>query len=85
MSETIRKDFLKREITIGDYIVFPAPWGMGLKLGRITKFTPQNMRVDWSFKSATGKVYQNSSVRKIQECVRVEGEDLTMYLLSGEY
>lgn len=85
MTEKIFKDFLNREITIGDYVVFPAPYGQGLKLGKIVKFTPQNMRVEWTRKNYRGMVDTENTVRAVKECVKVEGPDLTMYLLSGEY
>ena len=85
MSDTVYKDFLNREITVGDYVVFPAPYGQGLKLGKITKFTPKNMRVEWSRKNYRGGIDTEDTLRQVKECVKVEGPELTMYLLSGEY
>ena len=79
------KDFLNRNIDIGDYVVFPAPYGQGLKLGKIIKFTPKNMRVQWSRKGYRGDVTTEETIRAVKECVKVEGPDLTMYLISGEY
>jgi hypothetical protein len=79
------KDFLNRDITIGDYVVFPAPYGQGLKLGKIVKFTPKNMRVQWSRKDYRGNVSNEDTLRTVKECVKVEGADLTLYLLSGDY
>ena len=84
MSEQVVKDFLKRELAIGDYVVFPAPYG-GMKLGKIVKFTPKQIRVEWTYKSYRGIVESTSAPRYANQCVRVEGPDLTMYLLSGEY
>lgn len=79
------KDFLNRDINIGDYVVFPAPYGQGLKLGKITKFTPKNMRVQWTRKDYRGNVSTEDTLRTVKECVKVEGPELTMFLLSGEY
>lgn len=79
------KDFLNRDITIGDYVVFPAPYGQGLKLGKIAKFTPKNMRVEWTRKDYRGNLTNEGTIRQVKECVKVEGADLTMYLLSGDY
>ncbi len=79
------KDFLNREIVVGDYVVFPAPYGQGLKLGQIIKFTPKNMRVAWTRKSYNGNLVNEETIRQVKECVKVEGAELTMYLLSGEY
>ena len=80
----IYKDFLNRELAIDDYVVFPAPYG-GMKLGKIVKFTPKQIRVEWSYKDYRGNIGQDSAPRYASQCVRVEGPDLTMYLLSGEY
>ena len=89
MSEEVQtqefKDFLNRELKVGDYVVFPAPYGQGLKLGKITKFTPKNMRVEWTRKSYKGTVDTQDTLRTVKECVKVEGPDLFVYMLSGEY
>jgi len=79
------KDFLKRDLDVGDYVVFPAPYGQGLKLGKIVKFTPKNMRVAWTRKDYRGNVSNEETIRQVKECVKVEGQELTMYLLSGDY
>ena len=78
------KDFLKRDLEIGDYIVFPAPYGGGMKLGKVVKFTPKQVRIEWTYKWRD-QVRTESTPRYSNQCVRVEGPDLTMYLLSGEY
>jgi hypothetical protein len=85
MTEKAFTDFLNRNITIGDYVVFPAPYGQGLKLGKIVKFTPKNMRVSWARKDYRGNVTNEETIRQVKECVKVEGPELTMFLLSGEY
>lgn len=84
MTEQVFKDFLKRDLAIGDYVVFPAPSGGGMKLGKIVKFTPKQIRVEWTYQWS-GKVHAQSAPRYASQCVKVEGPDLTMYLLSGEY
>lgn len=81
----IYKDFLNRELALGDYVVFPAPRGGGMKLGKVIKFTPLQIRVEWTYKNYRGIVDTESAVRVANQCVRVEGPDLTMYLLSGDY
>jgi len=83
MTEKVFKDFLRRDLEIGDYVVFPAPYG-GMKLGKIIKFTPQQIRVEWTYKWRDA-VHAKSAPRYANQCVRVEGPDLTMYLLSGDY
>jgi hypothetical protein len=83
----VYKDFLNRELVLGDYVVFPAPRGGGMKLGKIIKFTPQQIRVEWTYKAYWGnnKIMSDSAARYSNQCVKVEGPDLTMYLLSGDY
>ena len=78
------KDFLKRDLAIGDYVIFPGPYAGGMKLGRIIKFTPQQIRVEWTYKWRD-QVHSRNTTRQSGQCVRVEGPELTMYLLSGDY
>lgn len=83
----IPTDFLKRELALGDYVVFPAPYGSGMKLGKIIKFTPKQIRVEWTYKATwrNNEILSDSAPRYANQCVRVEGPDLTMFLLSGDY
>ena len=86
MSNTVYKDFLKRDLAIGDYVVFPAPYGNGMKLGKVIRFTPKQIRVEWTYKlRGSSMVRSNDAARYSDQCVKVEGADLTMYLLSGDY
>ena len=74
------KDFLKRELALDDYVVFPGPYNSGMKLGRVIKFTPQNVKIEhpgWRGQMTT-------TLRKSTQCVKVEGPDLTFFLLSRE-
>lgn len=82
------KDFLNRELAIDDYVVFPAPHGAGMKLGKVIKFTPKQIRVEWTYKAtwrSGNEIFTDSATRYSNQCVKVEGPDLTMYLLSGDY
>ena len=85
MTDLVYKDFLNRELTIGNYVVFPAPYGNGMKLGKIIRFTPRQIRVEWTYKVRDGEIRTRDAARYSKECVKVEGEDLTMYLLTGDY
>jgi len=84
MTDIAHKDFLNRELAIGDYVVFPAPYG-GMKLGKIIRFSPKQIRVEWAYKSPRSGIGYSDTSRYSNQCVRVEGPDLTMYLISGEY
>ena len=71
------EDFLKRKLSIGDSVVFIPPYSKTMTLGRVVAFSPKMVRVvyqDWY------KRDQESS-RKPGELVKVDGPDLTMYLL----
>jgi hypothetical protein len=74
------RDFLNRPIGIGDYVVFPGAYNGGMKLGKIIKFTPKNLRVEhpgWYGEPT-------STLRIPNQCVKVEGPDLTFFLLSKQ-
>ena len=74
------KDFLLRELALDDYVIIKSPYGANLKLGKIVKFTPKQIRVEYP--GWRGEM--TSSVRYPQEVVKVEGPDLTFFLLSKE-
>ena len=71
------EDFLKRKLDIGDSVVFIPPYSKTMTLGRVIAFSPKMVRV----------VYQDWRKREIEsnrypgELVKVDGPDLTMYLL----
>ena len=74
------RDFLNRPITIDDYVVFPGAYNGGMKLGKIIKFTPKNVKVEhpgW-------RGQMTSTLRAPGQCVKVEGPDLTFFLLSKQ-
>ena len=75
------RDFLNRELALDDYVVFPGAYNGGMKLGKIIKFTPKNVKIEhpgWRADKMT------STLRAANQCVRVEGPDLTFFLLSRE-
>ena len=74
------KDFLNRALVLDDYVVFPSAYNGGMKLGKIIKFTPKNVKIEhpgWN-----GKM--TSTLRPADQCVKVEGPDLTFFLLSKQ-
>ena len=78
------RDFLNRELALDDYVVFPGAYNGGMKLGKIIKFTPKQVKIEHP-----GRNWRNSSsmlttLRISTQCVRVEGPDLTFFLLSRE-
>ena len=74
------RDFLNRELALEDYVVFPGAYGCGMKLGKIIKFTPKNVKIEHpGWRGAN-----TSTLRAPGQCVRVEGPDLTFFLLSKQ-
>ena len=74
------RDFLNRPIALGDYVVFPGAYNGGMKLGKVIKFTPQNVRVEHPGRRGA----MTSTLRAAGQCVKVEGPDLTFFLLSKQ-
>ena len=71
------EDFLKRKLDIGDSIVFIPPYSKSMVLGRVVAFSLKMVRVIYQGRY---KRDQETS-RKPGELVKVDGPDLTMYLL----
>ena len=40
------RDFLNRELALDDYVVFPGAYNGGMKLGKIIKFTPKQIKIE---------------------------------------
>lgn len=72
------KDFLKRDLAIGDYVILIKPRYRELQLARIENFTPTKVRVTWPNK------YSDTPSTMLQDPIqlcKVEGPDLTLFLL----
>ena len=71
------EDFLKRKLDIGDSVVFIPPYSKTMTLGRVVAFSPKMVRVVYR----AWKDQEREVSRKPGELVKVDGPDLTMYLL----
>ena len=73
------KDFLGRELALGDSVIIIAPNYRHFVLARVIKFTPKQVRVaynnDWNGYGYCELLQSPSQLTK------VDGPDLTMYLL----
>ncbi len=71
------EDFLKRKIEIGDSVVLIHPYYKRLLLARVTKFTAKgnDCYVAW------GPNTWDEKRQRGDQLVKVDGPDLTMYLL----
>ena len=74
----MQRDFLGRELAVDDFVVFMRQHYRELKLGRIKTFTKTGKpRVCWQTKWGEQELLQEGS-----QVVKVEGPDLTAFLLS---
>jgi hypothetical protein len=71
------EDFLKRKLELGDSVVFIPPYSKTMTLGRVVAFSPKMVRVVYRSWGNT----DSESSRYPGELVKVDGPDLTMYLL----
>jgi hypothetical protein len=71
------KDYLGRDLNIGDNVIFIRPNHREFKLGQIAEFTVTGrVEVKWGDESWQNILQQGT------ELVRVEGTDLTMFFLN---
>ena len=76
--EIVHKDRLGRELKVGDCVAYPS--GNSLIIGVIKKINPKMVGV-----SALGKKNSWGSAKNKypMDCVRLDGPEVTMYLLRG--
>lgn len=76
------KDFLGRELEIGDSVIVIQPGYRDFVLARVIQFTPKQVRVSfmntWNY-GASG--YYTELLQPPSQLTKVDGPDLTMYLL----
>lgn len=77
--EIVHKDRLGRDLKVGDCVAYPA--GNTLVIGVIKKLNPKMVGV-----SALGKARTWGSAKNKypMDCVRLDGPEVTMYLLKGD-
>lgn len=72
------KDFLGRELEVGDFVVFMRQGYRELKLAKIKSFTKTGKpRLCWQTKWGESNLLQDGN-----QVVKVEGPDLTAFLLT---
>jgi len=77
----IRKDILGRELNIDDVVVFNPPKYKGIILGKIIRFTPKGIRVQfrpnhWA-KELSDTALDGSDV------IKIDGPEATLYILKN--
>jgi hypothetical protein len=78
------RDFLNRPLALDDYVVFPGAYNGGMKLGKIVKFTPKSVKIEHPGRNWRTGSDMLLTLRAAGQCVRVEGPDLTFFLLSKQ-
>ena len=74
----MQRDFLGRELAVDDFVIFMRQGYRELKLGKIKSFTKTGKpRVCWQTKWGESELLQDGT-----QVVKVEGPDLTAFLLS---
>ena len=74
------KDFLNRDLAVDDFVIFIRQGYRELKLGKIKTFTKTGKpRVCWQTKWGEQELLQDG-----HQVVKVEGPDLTFFLLSKQ-
>jgi hypothetical protein len=69
------RDFLGRELQVGDYVIYQKQSYRGYNLAKVIKFTPQKVRVKY------GDSKYCELLQAPEQLVKVEGEEVTMYYL----
>jgi hypothetical protein len=78
------RDYLGRLIEVGDSVIFVIPGGRELQLGRVSKLTNKNVRVVFRIDNGYYKGQEHSAVRPPKDVVKVDGPDLTLFLLKRD-
>ena len=72
------KDFLKRDLAVGDSVIIVTPSYRSFTLARVHSFTATKVRVEYG---SNGRDNRKLLQDPVQLC-KVDGPDLTMYLLT---
>jgi hypothetical protein len=76
MSEKFHLDRLGKEIKVDSYVVYPQ--NNSLRVGTVLKITPKMVSV-----YAIGREPRDAVHKYPQDCIIVEGSDVTMYVLKN--
>ena len=74
------RDFIGRELVVGDFVAAIRPGYREIVLGQVDKLTPKMVRVRFDQKD----IYEETQVYYSKDLVKLEGPHLTAKLLKGE-
>ena len=75
----MHKDFLGRDLAVGDFVIFIRQGYRSFKLANVIGTTPKKVRIKWGDSKWAELLQEPSSL------VKVEGPDLTMFLLQQDH
>lgn len=73
----MKRDFLGRELAVGDYVMFMKQHYREFGMGKIIKFTPQKVRVKY------GNFDWMEILQTAEQLCKVEGEEVFAYALKN--
>lgn len=73
----MKRDFLGRELNLGDYVMYMKQYSREFGMGKIIKFTPQKVRVKY------GNHDWLEILQTAEQLVKVEGEEVFAYALKN--
>ena len=76
---TVHKDFLGKDLAVGDFVIFIRQGYRSFRLANVIGLTPKKVRVKWGDSDWAVLLQEPKSL------VKVEGPDLTMFLLQQDY
>lgn len=76
------KDFLGRPLELDDSVIFITPGYRDYTLGRVIKFTAQKVRVAYQRHKNSDSV--SDIIQHSSQLIKVDGPELTMFLLKGK-
>jgi intein-encoded DNA endonuclease-like protein len=71
----MKRDYLGRELNLGDYVIFMRQHYREFGMGKIVKFTPQKVKVKY------GNTEYQQLLQTADQLVKVEGEEVFSYAL----
>lgn len=75
------KDFLGKELSVGDYVIFTRPRYRDLTTGKVIKFTPQNIKVIYKIHFSPNTF--DEFLISPRDVVKMDAEDTSILILKG--
>lgn len=72
------KDFLHQDLEIGDYVVMVYSDSKQFRIGKIIKFTPKMVRIEFIGNTA----WQKTSAQSPEDLIKLMPEQVTWYLMN---